>query len=196
MNTLALIVGLGNPGKEYVKTRHNAGFWLVEAWAAYERTDFQFESKFRAEVAVLKAKSGDVRFAKPQTYMNVSGEAVAALMRFYQIPLSALLVVHDELDLLPGVARLKMGGGHAGHNGLKSLEQHLGSRDFWRLRLGIGRPEHAGHDVADYVLGKPTNAEQQAIQQAIDDGLEITPKLLAGQMEAARQWLHSAPGHR
>lgn len=193
---MQLIIGLGNPGKAYEPTRHNVGFWLVDAWAERVGASFALESKFRAQLADYSVRGRLMRLAKPQTYMNLSGESVQALCRFYQIPSDQLLIIHDELDLPAGVIKLKWGGGHAGHNGLKSIEQHLGTRDFWRLRVGIGRPAHPQMEAADYVLGKPTAAEMPRLMQAIDEGLEMREAMEKGEMDRARQWLHSAESAR
>src|SRR5664279_5039024 len=133
---IRLVVGLGNPGREYASTRHNAGFWFADALAAKLSALFGAEGKFASEVA----KTGDVRLAKPVTYMNLSGRAVTALARFFDIAPNEILVVHDELDLKPGEAKIKFAGGHAGHNGLRDIQAQLGSPEFWRLRIGIGHP--------------------------------------------------------
>ena len=157
---IRLVAGLGNPGREYANTRHNAGFWFVDELAAKLGASFGAESKFAGEVA----KAGALRLVKPMTFMNLSGRAVAALARFFTIAPDEILVVHDELDLLPGKVKMKLGGGHAGHNGLRDIQAQLGSADFWRLRIGIGHPrdsELTQQDVVDYVL-KPPRAEELA----------------------------------
>ena len=172
MSGIKLIAGLGNPGKEYEDTRHNAGFRWVDALARETAVSWSRESKFSALVARIRNASGEAFLVKPQAYMNVSGTAVAALAQFYRIDPKAILVVNDELDLPPGTARLKLGGGSGGHNGLKDIEAKLGTREFWRLRLGIGHPrdwsEKFGADanrpeVVDYVLHAPSRADNLTI---------------------------------
>ncbi len=148
---IRLVAGLGNPGREYARTRHNAGFWFADELAARLSASFAGESKFAGDVA----KAGNLRLAKPMTFMNLSGRTVAGLARFYAIAPAEILVVHDELDLKPGDAKMKFGGGHAGHNGLRDIQAQLGSPEFWRLRIGIGHPrdsELTQQEVADYVL--------------------------------------------
>ena len=154
MSAIRLIVGLGNPGREYETTRHNAGYWWLDELARLQNLSFKSESKFHGLAARGQLHGHEMLLLKPQTFMNVSGRAVGALAQFYKIAPAEMLVVHDELDLPPGVARLKMGGGHGGHNGLKDIIAHLGSKDFWRLRLGIGHPGERA-DVAGYVLNDP-----------------------------------------
>ena len=151
---IRLVAGLGNPGREYARTRHNAGFWFADALAGKLAASFAQENKFSADVA----KAGDVRIVKPVTFMNLSGRAVAAVARFFAIAPEEILVVHDELDLKPGEAKMKFGGGHAGHNGLRDIQAQLGTAEFWRLRIGIGHPresELTQQEVADYVLSPP-----------------------------------------
>ncbi|MFO8156260.1 MAG: aminoacyl-tRNA hydrolase [Pseudomonadota bacterium] len=186
---VALIAGLGNPGDRYTGTRHNAGFWFADAVVAAHGGAFQTESRHKAEVARLRVDGHDLRVVKPLTYMNHSGQAVGALARFYRIPVEAILVAHDELDLDPGCVRLKSGGGHGGHNGLRDLVSHLGSRDFHRLRLGIGHPGSA-RDVVEYVLKKPSGAERQAIEQAVDEAVRELPTIVAGDFANAMNRLH------
>ncbi|MFN3629048.1 MAG: aminoacyl-tRNA hydrolase, partial [Casimicrobiaceae bacterium] len=140
---LRLVVGLGNPGPEYERTRHNAGFWWVEDLADALGAHFGVEKRFQAEVASARTGQGEIKLVKPLTFMNLSGQAVGALARFYGIEPAEILVAHDELDLTPGEVRLKFGGGHAGHNGLRDIDRHLNSRDYWRLRIGIGHPRHS-----------------------------------------------------
>ncbi|MGH8712796.1 MAG: aminoacyl-tRNA hydrolase [Casimicrobiaceae bacterium] len=189
-----LIVGLGNPGQKYAPTRHNAGFWWIERLAGMLRATFRNESKFHALVAA--AVGGDTRLAKPQAYMNRSGLAVAALARFYRIAPAEILVAHDELDFKPGVVKLKLGGGSAGHNGLKDIAAELGSGEFWRLRLGIGHPRDgvlSEQEVADYVLHPPGDDERPLIDDAIARALAIWPRLACGDTERAMHELHTAP---
>jgi PTH1 family peptidyl-tRNA hydrolase len=184
-----LIVGLGNPGAEYEETRHNAGFWWIDAIAQAFRLNLKAEAKFKGVVGRL-SQGGDVWLLKPNTYMNLSGQAVGALAQFYKIEAKEILVVHDELDLEPGVAKLKWAGGHAGHNGLKDIAAHLGTPEFWRLRIGIGHPGDRSL-VKDYVLHRPGREEFQRIETSLDDALRILPELLKGDMEAAMLKLHT-----
>lgn len=192
MTAIRLIVGLGNPGPEYQKTRHNAGFWLVDELAWDYKQSFHAEGKFFGEVARASlAGGGDLWLLKPATFMNLSGQAVVALARFYKILPNEILVVHDELDLPPGSARFKQGGGHGGHNGLKDIIAKLGTPDFWRLRLGIGHPGDR-NEVVNYVLKKPRSEEQSEIDQAMVSALAVLPQALAGDMAAAMKQLHTA----
>lgn len=187
---IRLVAGLGNPGREYARTRHNAGFWFADELAAKLRISFAAEAKFAGEVA----KSGDVRIVKPTTYMNLSGRSVAALARFFDIAPEEILVVHDELDLKPGEAKMKQGGGHAGHNGLRDIQAQLGSSEFWRLRLGIGHPrdsELSQQEVVDYVLKPPRAEESAPIDDAIARALAQWPAIAAGDMERAMMSLHT-----
>ena len=185
---IELIVGLGNPGAEYEATRHNAGFWWVENIARASQIQLSPESKFFGRVARLK--SPEAWLLTPTTFMNASGQAVGALARFYRIAPENILVVHDELDLEAGVAKLKKGGGHGGHNGLKDIAAHLGSKDFWRLRLGIGHPGKA-EEVINFVLHKPSREESDLIDSAIERSARLLPELLAGNFEAAMLKLHT-----
>lgn len=185
---LRLVVGLGNPGQKYERTRHNAGFWWVERLARAQRVDPRPERKFHGVVARLTTPH-DCWLLMPQTFMNLSGQAVEALATFYKITPQEILVVHDELDLPPGAAKLKLGGGVAGHNGLKDINARLGP-DFWRLRLGIGHPGQRDL-VIDYVLRTPAPEEATLIEQAIDRSLEIWPRMVAGEMEKAMHALHT-----
>jgi PTH1 family peptidyl-tRNA hydrolase len=187
---LQLIVGLGNPGPEYAQTRHNAGFWLVDELARQHGGSFRPDAKYHGEICRIALARHELWLLKPMTYMNRSGQAVAALARFHKISLPAILVVHDDLDLPPGTVRLKRGGGHGGHNGLRDLIAHLGGNDFARLRLGIGHPGDS-RDVLEHVLRRAPRSEQELLEQAIADALRETPHLLAGQWERATQALHS-----
>ncbi len=180
-----LIVGLGNPGGEYADTRHNLGFWLIERLARELKTDLVPQGKFFGRVG----RAGDLWLLQPTTYMNRSGQAVAALANFYKIPTDEILVIHDELDLPPGAIRLKQGGGNGGHNGLKDIQAHLATPDFWRLRLGIGHPG-VRNEVIDYVLKAPRREEQELIEQAIDRCLLAWLKLGSGDYAAAQRQLH------
>lgn len=188
--SIQLIVGLGNPGPEYELTRHNAGFWWVDNIAGDYGTSLSVESKFHGWAGRLKTGGHEAWLLKPSTFMNRSGQAVAALARFYRIPTENILVVHDELDLPPGAAKMKKGGGHGGHNGLKDIAAHLGSNDFWRLRLGIGHPGDA-RQVVNYVLHTPGKDELAEIEQAMATSLKLLPDLLAGQFEKAMLKLHT-----
>ena len=180
-----LVVGLGNPGAEYEDNRHNLGFWFVDRLACDLKVSLAPQGKFYGHVGRLD----DLWLLKPSTFMNRSGQAVVALARFYKIMPDEILVVHDELDLQPGVIRLKQGGGNGGHNGLKDIQAHLTTPDFWRLRLGIGHPGER-NEVVNYVLRAPRREEQELIDQAIDRCLLAWPKLGAGDYEAAQRQLH------
>jgi PTH1 family peptidyl-tRNA hydrolase len=187
---LRLIVGLGNPGADYVDTRHNAGFWLIDEVAADQGLSFRFEKRFNADECKFKAHGRDVFLQKPQTFMNRSGQSVAALARYYKIAVEEILVIHDELDLPPGVNRIKQSGGHGGHNGLRDIINHLGSRDFFRLRVGIGHPGDS-KQVVNYVLHKPSVADLNLIEAANRDTLAAMPQLLEGRIDKAMQALHT-----
>ena len=183
---IRLVVGLGNPGKEYERTRHNAGFWLVERFALANSVMLRKDPKFQA----LVGRHEQAFLLLPQSFMNGSGRAVQMLAGFFKVKPEEILVVHDELDFEPGVARVKQGGGIAGHNGLKDISQRLASHDYWRLRLGIGRPA-PGREGADYVLEKPPAEERAAIDSAIDRSLAVLPQMLAGDMQGAMNKLHT-----
>ncbi|MDH5518497.1 MAG: aminoacyl-tRNA hydrolase [Gammaproteobacteria bacterium] len=185
-----LIAGLGNPGAQYEQTRHNAGFWFVDEIARQYGGQFRVESKFNAEICKLSVEGKTIWLMKPQTFMNRSGQPVQALANFYKIPFDQILIAHDELDLDPGTAKLKTGGGHGGHNGLRDLISQLGNKGFQRLRLGIGHPGHKDQ-VADFVLHRPGKDEQIDIERSIDDALRILPELMAGDWEKAMHKLHS-----
>jgi PTH1 family peptidyl-tRNA hydrolase len=184
---IRLVVGLGNPGKEYERTRHNAGFWLVEKHAQASGFVLRKDPKFKALVG---KNAGGVWFLLPQSFMNLSGQPVQMLAGFFRIKPEEVLVVHDELDFEPGTARLKQGGGIAGHNGLKDISQRLASHDYWRLRIGVGKPP-AGREGADYVLEKPPAEERAAIDAAIQKALDLLPLMLAGDMQGAMNKLHT-----
>ncbi len=187
--SIKLLVGLGNPGSEYEATRHNAGFWLLEQQAAQMRATLRNERDFRGRLA----RAGDVWLLTPTTFMNHSGQSVAAVARFYKIAPEEILVAHDELDLAPGVAKLKRGGGHAGHNGLRDIAAQLGTPDFWRLRIGIGHPRDRNSDqeVVDYVLHTPRRDEQTLIDEAIERARVVLADTFSGSMEAAMMKLHT-----
>jgi len=188
---IQLIVGLGNPGAEYEPTRHNAGFWFVDELAQRYRQSFRKEQRFQSEVARCRIDGVDCRLQKPLTFMNRSGQAVRALMQFFRIPLQQILVVHDELDLPPGVVKLKKGGGHGGHNGLRDLISHLGGKDFYRLRVGIGHPGHRDQ-VVDYVLKKPSQDDRRLIEDALYEAQAVMPDIVRGEFARAMNTLHSS----
>jgi PTH1 family peptidyl-tRNA hydrolase len=185
---IRLVVGLGNPGKEYERTRHNAGFWLVERYALQSGVTLRKDGKFQALVGRLPGNGAWL--VLPQGFMNASGHAVQMLAGFFKIPAAEILVVHDELDFAPGVAKMKLGGGIAGHNGLRDISHRLGSHDYWRLRLGIGHPGDK-NAVADYVLHKPSAEDREAIDGAIARSIEVLPLCLSGDLQGAMQKLHS-----
>ena len=191
---IRLIVGLGNPGKEYERTRHNAGFWLLERFAASSGVHFKKDPKYQALVARLRDEkaggTGGTWLLLPQSYMNASGRAVQMLAGFFKIKPEEILVVHDELDFPPGTARIKQGGGIAGHNGLKDISQRLGAHDYWRLRIGVGKPP-AGGEGADYVLQKPPAEERDAIDASIANALAVLPQCLSGDLQGAMHKLHT-----
>ena len=190
MAGIKLIVGLGNPGREYESTRHNAGSWLVGRFAARSNVGLKKDAHYFGMVGRVEGPAGAVFLLVPTTFMNASGRALGALAGFFKIPAEQILVVHDELDFAPGTARMKLGGGVAGHNGLKDIAARLGTHDFWRLRLGIGHPGERDA-VADYVLSKPSQEDRVAIEGAIERGLEILPQIVAGDLQGAMQKLHT-----
>lgn len=187
---LKLIVGLGNPGREYARTRHNAGWWFVDALAEKHGAHWRAEPRQHSEFARIRLEDVDLWLLKPTSHMNNSGAPVEAATSFYRIAPRETLVVHDEIDLPPGIAQLKEGGGHGGHNGLRDIMAHIGA-DFWRLRLGIGHPGSKDL-VIDSVLDRPTAAEQEVIEQAMQRGLDIIPELLRSGAQKAMHTLHSA----
>lgn len=194
-SSIQLVVGLGNPGSQYEQTRHNVGFWLVEQWASRLGSAFHLEKSFFGEVAKSRNHGQPMWLLKPQTYMNRSGQSVSALARFYKIDPEQILVVHDELDLLPGQVRLKKGGGHAGHNGLRDIQSALGGPGFWRLRIGIGHPRSLGlqQGVADFVLHPPRLEEARAIDEALARCDQAMDKILDGNMNKVMGELHRDP---
>jgi PTH1 family peptidyl-tRNA hydrolase len=189
LGAIRLVVGLGNPGKDYERTRHNAGFWLVERFAVQSGVALRKDGKYQALVGRM-ANNG-AWLVMPQGFMNASGHAVQMLAGFFKIPAAEILVVHDELDFAPGTAKMKQGGGIAGHNGLRDISHRLGTHDYWRLRLGIGHPGDK-NAVAGYVLNKPSAEDRDAIDGAVARGIEVLPLCLAGDMQGAMQKLHSA----
>lgn len=186
-----LVVGLGNPGPKYEETRHNVGFWLVDELTRQGRTSFRSEQKMLGEVCQLRLDGHELRLLKPMTYMNHSGQAIGAMARFYRIPVEEILVVHDELDLDPGAIRLKRGGGHGGHNGLRDAIAHLGGKDFARLRIGIGHPGDRSQ-VTPWVLGRPGVEARIEVERAIERALGLMPVIVRGDFQVAMNQLHSA----
>ena len=189
MSRIALIVGLGNPGSEYEATRHNAGFWFIDELARQAGAELRKDPKFHGQVAKANLHGNTVWLLKPDTFMNRSGQAVSALAKYYKIPVEDILVAHDELDFDPAVVKLKRGGGHAGHNGLRDIISAMGSKDFLRLRIGIGHPGNA-KQVSDFVLTRPSNADRKGIDDAIYEAQRVTPALLDGDLEKAMRELH------
>lgn len=189
---VTLLVGLGNPGPKYERTRHNAGFWFVDEVARRYGGSFRADRKFHGEVARVSVGGRDIHLLKPMTYMNHSGRAIQALAGFFRIPAEAILVAHDEIDLPPGTVRLKQSGGHGGHNGLRDTIAALGTRDFARLRIGVGHPGHRD-EVVPYVLSTASKAEQQAIDRTVDDAADVVPLLADGDWDRSFQRLHSTP---
>lgn len=189
-NKIKMIVGLGNPGSEYEQTRHNAGFWFIDELAWQYKATLKEEKKFFGSVARISISGSDLWLLKPATFMNRSGQAVAALAQFYKIRPEEILVVHDELDIPCGRIKFKLGGGNGGHNGLKDIQARLGTPDFYRLRLGIDHPGDRNL-VVGYVLNKPSPEHRQQIDGAINKSLKAVPMLLAGEWEEAVRFLHS-----
>lgn len=187
---MKLIVGLGNPSKEYEQTRHNAGFWFIDELAWQWKVSLKEDKKYFGEVARVSRAEGDVWLLKPLTFMNLSGKAVGALAQFYKIKPEEILVVHDELDIPCGRIRLKRGGGNGGHNGLKDIQAKLGTADFYRLRLGIDHPGDKAL-VSAYVLNKPSAEDKQKVDEAIGKSLQGLPLIMEGQWEEATRFLHS-----
>jgi peptidyl-tRNA hydrolase, PTH1 family len=190
-SSVRAICGLGNPGAEYEYTRHNAGFWFVDQLADAYRAEFRVESKFQGVTARIRIGGADLLLLKPGTFMNRSGQAIQALAAFYKFTPQQILVAHDELDLPAGAARLKLGGGHGGHNGLRSVHQHLGE-DYARLRIGIGHPGNKDL-VLDYVLGRPSQADLRAIEEALDRSQAALEMLVTQGWGKAAQLLHTDP---
>ena len=194
---IQLIVGLGNPGDEHISDRHNAGFWLCDQLAQFLHTSFTNQKSFKSQVAKAQKEQHIIWLLKPQTYMNASGEAVGAAAKFYQIDQSQILVVHDELDLPPGTTRLKFGGGPGGHNGLKSISAHLGTPNYWRLRIGIGHPrdvapEGSPHqEVVNYVLKKPPQKDLQAIEDTFQKVMSVFSLMTSSDPGSAMKELHT-----
>jgi PTH1 family peptidyl-tRNA hydrolase len=189
---IRLFVGLGNPGPEYEDTRHNAGFWYIDALARRLGVTLVPDRAYHGLVARANLPQGPVWLLQPQTYMNVSGKSVAPLARFFKIAPEEILVVHDELDLAAGQVKLKKGGGHGGHNGLRDIHAQLATPEYWRLRLGIGHPG-IKHEVAAFVLRKPPQSEREAIHKCIDQAMDATDAMLAGDMNKAINQVHAQP---
>jgi PTH1 family peptidyl-tRNA hydrolase len=189
MTGIKLLVGLGNPGEKYTTTRHNAGFWWIDEVVAQTNSKLTLDAKFFGVAGKLASKA-DTWLLKPTTFMNASGKSVAALANYYKITPAEILVIHDELDLPAGGLKLKVGGGHGGHNGLKDIEAALGTKDFWRLRLGIGHPGDR-NEVVNFVLKAPTKDEQTAIDEKVYESTKLIDLLLAGEFESAMLKLHT-----
>ncbi|MFZ3128462.1 MAG: aminoacyl-tRNA hydrolase [Rhodoferax sp.] len=188
---IKLFVGLGNPGPEYDATRHNAGFWWVDALARELKVSLSMDKGYHGLVARTTLHGQTVWLLEPQTFMNLSGKSVAALARFFKIAPAEILVIHDELDIAPGQAKLKRGGSHAGHNGLRDIHAQLGTDDYWRLRLGVGHPGTKA-EVVSWVLKKPILDDRIAIEQCIDRTLKAVPAFLAGEMDKATLLVHTS----
>lgn len=188
---IQLLVGLGNPGSEYEATRHNVGFWWVDALARELKASWVDERSYFGRVARTQVQGQTVWLLQPQTFMNLSGKSVGALARFFKIDPACILVVHDELDLPPGEAKLKFGGGHAGHNGLRDIHAQLGTPDYWRLRIGIGHPGEKS-EVAAWVLRKPPAEQREQIEACVARTLNAWPELVAGDTTRATQKIHTS----
>lgn len=192
---IKLFVGLGNPGPQYEATRHNAGFWWIDALSRELKAPLAPDRAYQGLVARTSVQGRTLWLLEPQTFMNLSGRSVAALARFYKIAPEEILVAHDELDLPPGEAKLKFGGGHAGHNGLRDIHAQLGSADYWRLRLGVGHPG-VKSEVVGWVLKKPPTDQLIAIEQALERSLKALPALIEGDMDKARLLIHTSRAPR
>ena len=190
MAGIRLIVGLGNPGAEHARTRHNAGFWFIDALASKVGARFGLESKLHGETAKYHSQGQTVNLLKPATFMNLSGRSVASALRYWKIEPEECLIAHDELDLDPGTARLKFDGGHGGQNGLRDTVQNLGHGQFHRLRIGIGHPGHKDR-VTPWVLGRPSKDDEAAILRAIDEAIAVLPLAIAGDFNEAMKQLHT-----
>jgi PTH1 family peptidyl-tRNA hydrolase len=185
-----LVVGLGNPSDRYEETRHNAGFWFVDKLAADAGGVFCSENRFSGLVARVACADRTLLLLKPLTYMNRSGQSVGAIARYFKIPAANILIVHDDLDFEPGTVRLKIGGGHGGHNGIRDVLAGLGTRDFMRLRLGIGHPMDRDRTL-DYVLGRPSRKDREAINAVIGSAAELMPEITSGRVAEAMNGLHA-----
>ena len=191
-DAIRLIAGLGNPGAEYARTRHNAGFWLIDALADRLGVQLQPSRQLKGETASVEVEGHPLRLFKPNSYVNVSGASIAAVCRYFRVPASALLVAHDDIDLPDGTARLKFSGGHGGHKGIRDLSQHLG-KDFWRLKLGVGHPGRAS-EVVGYVLKPLSSSDRAAVDQAVQQVLEHAGSLVAGDFQSVMNALHDPNG--
>jgi len=189
MHGIRLFVGLGNPGEKYVATRHNAGFWWVDLISQQTNSPLKLDAKMFGETSKMSGQT-DTWLLKPNTFMNASGKAVAAIANYYKIKPAEILVIHDELDLPVGTSKLKLGGGHGGHNGLRDIHAALGTPDYWRLRVGIGHPGDR-NEVVNFVLKPPLKAEQTAIDESLYQSSKLLTLLLAGQFEQAMLTLHT-----
>ena len=187
---IKLLVGLGNPGPEYEDTRHNAGFWWIDAVARELKVSLTPERSYHGLVARTQVDGRNLWLLEPQTFMNVSGKSVAALARFFKIAPQEILVAHDEMDIEPGEAKLKLGGSHAGHNGLRDIHAQLGTADYWRLRIGVGHPG-VKSEVVSWVLKKPQREQREAIETSIERSVQALPLLLSGEMEKAMVKIHT-----
>lgn len=185
-----LIAGLGNPGPEYAETRHNAGFWFLDALARKHHVDLRSDKRCGGDVGELIEGDHRCRLLKPTTFMNHSGRSLATLANYYNIPADQIVVVYDEIDLPPGTVKFKFQGGHGGHNGMRDIIQHLGTPDFHRVRIGVGHPGHKDQ-VVPYVLGRPSKSDRELIDQSIDRMLDEVPALLRGEYEPLMHRLHS-----
>ena len=192
---IKLFVGLGNPGTEYEATRHNAGFWWIDALARELKVPLRLDKSYHGQVARTTVNGQAEWLLKPMTFMNLSGKSVAALARFFKIAPEEILVAHDELDIMPGQAKLKFGGSHAGHNGLRDIHAQLGTPDYWRLRIGIGHPGVKA-EVINWVLNKPSQEHRAAIEECIARCLKAIPELFSGEMEKATMLIHTSRPER
>ena len=192
---IKLFVGLGNPGPEYEATRHNAGFWWLDALSGELKAPLGLDKSYHGQVARTAVNGQNVWLLKPLTFMNLSGKSVAALARFFKISPAEILVAHDELDILPGQIKLKFGGSHAGHNGLRDIHAQLGTGDYWRLRIGIGHPGVKA-EVINWVLKKPSAEHRIAIEDCIARCIKAVPELLAGEMDKAMMLIHTSQPQR
>jgi len=190
LSTIQLIAGLGNPGAKYENTRHNVGFWFVDQLARAKGCTLHHDNKFQGEVGKLTTGDTTLWLVKPMTFMNLSGQSIAAVAKYYKLSVDNVLVVHDELDLQPGTVRLKCGGGHGGHNGLRDIISHFGTKEFYRLRIGIGHPGSSA-DVSNYVLSSPSLEDRNKLLDAITESMPVLPQIIEGEMQKAMHHLHS-----